>query len=130
MELRLTEAQLAIDSNWDRNGYDLKFTLTSLKPQDIGLTYNLGDSISATDNNDRNLFIGVISANPRWYGFETNSVVLHSGETITLLSLEQKSISGSVYVEADTGGQTLTEIRVTVSISGINNATWRIPVYH
>jgi len=135
LELSLSKAEMGeawvtwADTNLPtENGIYVTMKLKSQKLQDISINYNLYDSVSAVDNFGRNLSIYVAGADVT-YDFRIVNQILKSHETITLRSWNDSS-SGSVFVSVDTASTDITEIKVIVSLLGITNATWRIPIYH
>jgi hypothetical protein len=107
-------------------GSHASFLLRNRRNQDLSIRYST-NNISAQDNFGNRLNVlgcmdGCTTGNS---GFEIVRII-HSGE-----SMDLSIFSGGFYVEVDTANPSITEIIISVSgISSINNARWRIPVYH
>lgn len=139
MELTLTEVSIANHptgpGNWS-SGYPapyVTFRLTNRKIQQISIRYNIADAVSATDNLGRRLAIGcthmAVERLDAYDNFDTYAVVMDSGKSIYLQSWGDYG-PPSALILADTTDPALTEITVSVSVSSIVNARWRIPIAH
>lgn len=134
LELRLTKTEMGTASDSSLKavqwGLFMTFELSNYSGNDIPLRYNLSEAVTATDNFGRSLKIG--SPNQSWpeYTPETVSTVLSSGRTIKLESLPGYGDLHSVFFLVDVTNVSITEVIVSVDISRINNARWKIPIYH
>jgi len=109
-------------------GAYLTFRLTNQKPQQITVQYNLKYDVRATDNLGRDLFVGVTS-NAYMDSFEEQTVLVGSGEYIYLAGWGGYGEPGMI-VLVDTTDTSVYEFIVTISISSITDARWRIGVAH
>ncbi len=134
MELRLTNVEMdtASSSSMDpvQWGLFITFELSNFTGNDVPIRYNLAEAISAADNFGQMLKYG--STNRSWtdYRPEPVSIVLNSGTTIRLSSFDYWDSLASIFFFVDVTNVNITEVIVTVNISRINNAQWRIPIYH
>lgn len=104
----------------------LTFFLTSNKRQEVPVSYDLGGAVRATDNfgNRLDLVSGHGLAIRPW------SHVIKPGETVMLRCYGNSSNPPSIAVVGDFGNVRLTEVIVTLNISTIENASWRIEIPH
>lgn len=138
-ELRLVDARPASILGGQILGIEVRYKLTSGKAQDVTLRYSLGDCVSASTNQGRRLEIGrqdhsssyLDGTHPYETSFETMTTMLHSGDTIDLFAVGGYFDNPWVMIKADTADPSLTEIIVAFTgLSSIDNARWRIPIYH
>ncbi len=109
----------------------LTFYLTNHRTQQMSIRYNLGDVVSAVDNRGRRLTVSVthLAYVGNYSDFETKTVVLNSEQRVHLQSWGDYG-PPSVIILVDTTDTSVTEVIVSVSIAGISNARWRIPIIH
>ena len=109
-------------------GAYLTFRLTNQKAQQITVQYNLKYSVWAVDNLGRDLYVGVAS-NAYMDSFEEQTVLVGSGESIYLAGWGGYGEPGLI-VLVDTADMAVSEFIVTISVSSITEARWRIEVAH
>jgi hypothetical protein len=102
--------------------------LTNQKSQQITVQYNLKYSVWAVDNLGRDLFVGV-TANAYLDNFDEQTVLVGSGESIYLAGWGGYGEPGLI-VLVDTADLSVSEFVVTISVSSITDARWRIEVAH
>lgn len=108
-------------------GLSFKLNFTNRKPQDISIGYSAENSFTASDNRGSYLKFSDV-----WPGVDASPCgqqdrIVQTGQTINLGCRDYSLI----LVYADVSNPAVTEVIFTVSdISSINNARWRIPIYH
>jgi hypothetical protein len=128
LEFTLVSTQLGTGSSYYNVGLGTHacFRLTNRRSQDLSIRYST-NNVTAQDNfRNRLNVLGCMYDCRNWSGSEVTRII-HGGE-----SMEFQIFSGSCfYVEVDTANPSITEVIISVSgISSINNARWRIPIYH
>jgi hypothetical protein len=109
-------------------GAYLTFRLTNQKAHQITIQYNLKYSVWAVDNLGRDLTVGV-TANSFIDRFEDHTLLVGSGESIYLAGWGGYGEPGLI-VLVDTADLSVSEFVVTISVSSITDARWRIGVAH
>ena len=114
-------------------GIPLEFYLTSFKPQNIIIQYDLAEALSAVDNLGRNLEIvedrRLISGGPSYHMSFTEKLIY--GQPL-LLKIYVCCFGADVlpFVLVNPADLNLTEVIVTINIHTIRNARWRIEIPH
>lgn len=121
VEVTLTDVIIKVDSIF----FQLKFA--SNKPYDISIRYSSND-FTASDNRGRSLKVRAFDDHLNYIWYECSAITkrVPSGQSTDL-----KCDRDWFGVTVDTAEATVTEIVFAVlNISSINNARWRIPIYH
>jgi hypothetical protein len=130
IELRLDKGEVMIGDEYREHGPGvlIGFSLTNRKPQQITFQITQEDFF-ASDNRGRQLQVGKV--NP-FYGYyfappmDDIPINLQSGEHIELYYDYD-----AFFVRDDITDPSVTEIIIgATGISGIDNARWRIPIFH
>ena len=129
LELRLDKGEITIGEGHEHGpGVFIGFSLTNRRPQQIAFQITQ-ENFFASDNRGSQLEVG--KSNP-FYGYyfappmEDVPIVLQSGEHIQLYH-----DFDAFFVRVDITDPSVTEIIVgATGISSINNARWRISIFH
>jgi len=101
-------------------GVMVTLRLLNRRPQDLVLNYTQ-DNITAIDNLGRTLQVGeLVPAESAVIPFTQQSV----------LAAGQSARHDRIYAVAAVTDPSVTEVTFTVSISSVNGACWRVPIYH
>ncbi len=137
LELRLAESRQPYETRI--TGVEIRFVLTSHKAHDVNIRYSLKECISAYSNQGQMLEIGFSEHGSKYLdytypfsnSFETITTPLQNGLSLDLYAQGGDFNNEWVIIVADTADPYLTEIIVAFTgLNGIENAQWRILVYH
>jgi hypothetical protein len=134
LELTMTESGWGGNGDWmDEGGGVFTFILTNLEPNDRSFRFS-SDNFSAVDNFGRSVPIipkQNISINEYC---PSDTVQLPANQTIDLVyelrCSQNKDMAFALTPRIDAGDTSITEIIVSISVSSISNAKWRIKIYH